>query len=84
MSQGLGAITFMPVLIVLMVLAAGPTITHDVSANAFHEYCGRCHALPDVRAIEPPESMYNYARSFGATANDVAEIRAYVRSIRDE
>ena len=55
-----------------------------VSANAFHEYCGRCHALPDVRATEPPESMYNYVRAFGATDSDIDEIREYVEYVRSD
>ena len=78
----LGQILALPVL--LAMLYSFSTTNAEPSANAFHEYCGQCHALPDVRAHEPPEVMYNYARAFGATDTDVAEIRAYVRSIRDE
>lgn len=78
----LAAVCLMAVMGALIVSAVQSK--EEVSANAFHEYCGRCHALPDVRAMEPPEGMYKYARVFGASKEEVAEIRAYIRSIRDE
>lgn len=78
----------MEILIILLSLCGGePAYTCSMldGPAAFHEYCGRCHALPDVRGVdEVPEVMFQYARLFGASELEVEAIRQYVRNIRNE
>lgn len=51
-------------------------------ANVFHEYCSKCHALPDIRATEPPSYMYQYILAFGATPAEVEDVKEYVDAVR--
>lgn len=51
-------------------------------AFAFHEYCGRCHGLPDLRYVDVPPLMYQYILSFGATPREADDIRAYAKAMR--
>jgi hypothetical protein len=68
----------------MLLLFAGFAAAEEPTPDAFEQYCGSCHALPDVVAIEPPQQMYDWVQMFGASSAEIKAIKAWVEYLREE